>query len=151
MIWATPDEVRTYLDVDQLPDGYPDDQLQRDIDRVTRLLAAKVVRFPALNEQDRPEDPEVRAHVIAAVAEQIKHARKLAADRAALDGALGGMADVLRAGGSISTKTLSASGASRSGSSGASQRAMDVENRLSLDTIDALVAAGMLGGSVAAW
>ncbi|MFJ8815424.1 hypothetical protein [Amycolatopsis thermoflava] len=150
MIWATLSEVREYLGSD-LPDQYPDSSLQRDIEKAVRTLAAKVIRQPALDDDDRPEDPEVRANVVAAVAEQIRHRRKLDSDAAALDGALGGMADILRAGGSISTKTLSASGASRSGTSGASQRAIEVENRLSLDTIEALVAAGMLGGSVAAW
>lgn len=148
LIWATVQEVRDYL-ADELPsaDDYPDAAVQRDIDKVVRTLERMIIRWPALDEQGvRATDQAVRGHMVAAVAETIKRRR---VDKAFED-SLGGLAPVLAAGGTISTGKLSASTVGRSGTQPGAAIG-DGAVRLPMDAIEALAAAGLIGGGVASW
>ncbi|MBP2331226.1 hypothetical protein JOF56_011611 [Kibdelosporangium banguiense] len=143
MIWATTAEVRDYLsDDDILPADYDEATLQRDIDKAVRKMATQILRWPCLNEDDRPDDEKVRKDVIAAVAELIKYRREQAAAAEALGGA--GTAEILKAGGSISAGKTSVSG-------GKGAKVGRYADTLPCDTVEALEAAGMIGGSVPTW
>lgn len=144
MIWATTAEVRDYLDEEDLPADYPEDKLQRDIDKAVRTLVPKVLRWPIVDDDtDRPAEEGTRNEVIAAVAELIKYRREQLAAAAALGGA--GTAEVLAAGGSISAGKTSVSGG-RGAKVGRYS-----SNRLPCETLDALLNADMIGGGVPTW
>ncbi|AUI56780.1 hypothetical protein [Amycolatopsis sp. BJA-103] len=146
LIWATPAEVRAYPE-SGIPLDMPDDALGQKIDKAARAIERVIIRWPTVDvETGRAFDADVRAQMIAAVAETIKARRKAEA----IEASLGGLAPILAAGGSISTKTLSAStGTSSSGSTGAPIG--DRAPRVPLDAIDALQAAGLIGGSARTW
>lgn len=141
MIWATTAEVREYLG-DELPADYPEDKLTRDIEKAVRSMVPKVLRWPVENEDERAEDEDTRVEVIAAVAELIKYRREQAATAAALPPA---SAEVLAAGGSITAGKVSVSGGR------GAKVGRYAANTLPCETVDALLNAGMIGGSVATW
>lgn len=146
LIWATPAEVRAYPG-SGIPLEMPEDVLGQYVDKAVRALEKVIIRWPTVDaDTGRAFDAEVRADMIAAVAETIKARR----ENETVEDSLGGLAPILAAGGSISTKTLSAStGTSSSGSTGApiGERA----TRVPLDALDALQAAGLIGGSARTW
>ncbi|WP_285610551.1 hypothetical protein [Actinokineospora globicatena] len=147
MIWATVAEVRTYLSDTTLLAGVDDAAVGRHVDRAVRSLVPLVLRWPELDEEtDRPAEEDARASVVAAVAETIRVRRE--ADQATV--ALGGpgAVEVIAAGGGISAGTLTVSGGSRTGGGARiGQRAQAVP----IAAVDALLAAGMVGGSVPTW
>lgn len=155
MIWATVAEVRewwadqqTAYAVTWSPLPVEDTGVQTLIDSATRTLDRKAIRYPLLDEAtDRAVDEKVRANVMAAVAETIAAGRKTKAEAAALDASLPGMADIVRAGGSVTAGSLSVTGArTASGNATAS-----TAGRVPIEAYEALAAAGMIGGSVPAW
>ncbi|WP_410652120.1 hypothetical protein [Amycolatopsis sp. cmx-4-54] len=146
LIWATPAEVRAYPG-SGIPADMTDDVLGQYITKAVRALERVIIRWPTVDsETGRAFDAEVRTEMIAAVAETIKARRKAEA----VEDSLGGLAPILAAGGTISTKTLSAStGTSSAGATGAAigERA----TRVPIDAIDALQSAGLIGGSARTW
>ncbi|ALG07667.1 hypothetical protein [Kibdelosporangium phytohabitans] len=143
MIWATPAEVREYLR-EELPADYPEEALSRDIDKAVRSMVPRVLRWPTVDDDtDRPADTQVRDYVIAAVAELIAFRRGQDAAAEELGGA--GTAEVLAAGGSITAGKLSVSGGR------GARVGRYTADRLPQETIDALLAADMIGGSVSTW
>ncbi|ACU35587.1 hypothetical protein [Actinosynnema mirum] len=147
MIWATTPEVRAYAGAD-LPSSVGDAEVQRGIDRAVRSLEASVLRWPLLDDAERPADARVRADVVAAVAETLLARRKADAVAADLGGA--GATAVIAAGGTVSAGKLTVSG-SRNGGSGAGVAIGDAGRRPPVEAWEALAAAGMIGGSVASW
>lgn len=141
MIWATVQEVRDELGADLPPaSDLPDSAVQRLIDRSVRTLTGSVIRWPILDEDDRPEDEEQRGHVVAAVAETVRAIRESAAFAKSLNGA----GVVLAAGGSISASKLAVGG-------GRGVRISSGTVPFTSEAYDALLAAGMVGGPVATW
>ncbi len=146
MIWATTDDVRTYLRT-SLPDTVLDEDLARDIERAARTLDAKVIRWPVLDENTgRALDVGQRGHIVAAVSEVIRARRKAEALEEALGG--DGIVEIIAAGGSIKAQSLSVSGGSKSGGGGGALIGK-AANRLPAEAVEALQAAGLIGGSVA--
>jgi hypothetical protein len=148
MIWAEPQEVRNYLTDDpDLLAGLDDAAVQRQIDMAQRRLSTMVVWWPEMDEEiDRAADEAVRASIVAAVAEVVRARRE--ADLAAT--ALGGAAavEVIAGGGSVEAGSLKVAGGSR-GSGGA--RLGSRASALPQEAIDAMFAAGLMGGGVASW
>lgn len=154
MIWATPAEVRTWWTDQQaaLAVTWPalpttDPPVQMLIDTASRTLGAKVIRWPVLNDQERADDEQQRAHLIAAVGETIQARREATATETALGGS--GAAAIIAAGGTITASKLTVSGGSRTGGSGA--RIGENATTVPIAAYDALQAAGLIGGSVASW
>ncbi|MEA5367716.1 hypothetical protein VA596_49855 [Amycolatopsis sp., V23-08] len=146
LIWATTAEVRAYPD-SGIPADMTEPALELAITKAVRALERVIIRWPTVDsETGRAFDDGVRADMIAAVAETIKARRKAEA----VEAGLGGLAPILADGGSISTKTLSASTAGRSGSGGGA-RIGENATRVPLDAVDALQSAGLIGGSVRTW
>lgn len=145
MVWATVAEVRDYLG-DRLPAApdVPDTEVDKAITKAVRTLSPKVLRLPALDDTDRPEDPAIKADVVAAVGEVIDAHR----DRAASEKQLGGMLGIVERGGRIKAGSLEVDGTvSGGGGSGGYGR----EALLPIAAVEALQSAGMVGGSVPAW
>lgn len=155
MIWATVQEIRDWWGNQQVALGvtWPelptsDAAVQMLVDSASRTLGAKIVRWPVLDDDERAEDELQRAHLVVAVGEVIRARREAAEVETSLGGA--GAAAVIAGGGSITASKLTVSGGSKgSGSGGAAvgHRAI----RVPLAAIDALEAAGLIGGSVASW
>jgi hypothetical protein len=146
LIWATTVEIRAYPD-SGIPDDMNEATLEQLIAKAVRALERVIIRWPTVDsDAGRAFDAGVRADMIAAVAETIKARRKAEA----MEDGLGGLAPILADGGSISTKTLSASTTGRSGGGGGA-RIGENATRVPLDAIDALQSAGLIGGSVRTW
>lgn len=149
MIWATPGEVRAYLEEDDIPELVTDEQLLAVIEQCARTLTTKVIRWPVLDEEtDRAEDAEQREHIVAAVAETVKaryQAKKLEQQ---LGGT--GLVEVIAAGGSVTAGKLSVSGGSKSGGSGGAKIGQSAD-RLPVEAREALLAANLIGGSAPSW
>ncbi|WP_439377489.1 hypothetical protein [Amycolatopsis lexingtonensis] len=146
LIWATTAEIRAYPD-SGIPTDMNETALEQLIAKAVRALERVIIRWPTVDsETGRAFDAGVAADMITAVAETIKARRK--AD--AVEASLGGLAPILADGGSISTKTLSASTTGRSGGGGGS-RIGENATRVPLDAVDALVSAGLIGGSLRTW
>ncbi|GLZ34893.1 hypothetical protein Lesp02_70800 [Lentzea sp. NBRC 105346] len=148
MIWATVAEVRDYLqDDDVIPTSTQDEAVQRMIDRVSRTLGSKVIRWPVLDsETDRASDEEQRKHIIAAIAETVKARYEAVALEQALGGA--GNVEVIAGGGSITAGKLSVSGGSRSGSGAKIGKSAD---RVPIEAYEAMQDADLIGGSSPSW
>lgn len=144
MIWATVAEVRDHLN---LPADVTDTEVQRLIDTASRTLETKIIRWPVLNDTERAEDEQQRAHLVAAVAETIRARRDNDAAVAQLGGS--GVAAVIAAGGTITASKLTVSGGSRRGGSGVAVGAS--APRVPIEAYEALQAAGLIGGSVPSW
>lgn len=145
MIWATVGEVRAYLDGGEIPAGTSDEQVQHAINKAVRSLATRVVWWPVLDDADEHvEDADQRAHVVAAVAETVKARYAARALETAVGGA--GLVELLAGGGSVTASKLSVSGGSR-GAGGA--RIGAGAGTVPPEALEALLAAGMIGGSVA--
>jgi hypothetical protein len=146
MIWATVADVRAYPD-SGIPAATSDDQVQAAINRAVRSLAVRVVWWPVLDEDtDRAEDEETRGHIVAAVAETMRARYEAQALTTAVGGA--GLVELLAAGGSVTAGKLSVSGGSRG--SGAARVGAGA-GTVPAEAVEALLAAGMIGGSVASW
>lgn len=145
MIWATVAEVRDYLRTGDIPTGESDELVQREIDKAVRSLTTKVVWWPELDDADEHvADVEQRAHVVAAVAETVKARYESRALETAVGGA--GLVRLLDRGGSITAGKLAVSGGSRSGGSAPVR-----EDTVPPAAVEALLAAGMVGGSAPSW
>lgn len=146
LVWATTIEVRAYP-ASSIPADMPDAALALYIDKAVRAIERTILRWPAIDEMTgRAQDPGVRALLIVAIAETIALRRR----NEATEAALGGLAPILAAGGTIATKTLSAStGTSGAGHAGAAigERA----TRIPVDALDALQSAGLISGSARTW
>lgn len=141
LIWATTAEVRAYLGP-ELP-NLPEADVERAITKAVNAIERIIVRWPTIDsETGRAFDAEVGKQMIAAVSETIKARRKAEA----VEDGLGGLAPILAAGGSISTKTLSASTAGGRGAA-----IGENATRVPIDALDALVSAGLIGGSGRTW
>jgi hypothetical protein len=146
LIWATATEVRAYPD-SGIPADMAEFALDQLITKAVRAIERVIIRWPTVDsDTGRAFGEDVRADMIAAVAETIKARRKAEA----VEDGLGGLAPILADGGSISTKTLSASTTGRSGSGGGA-RIGENATRVPLDALDALVSAGLVGGSARTW
>lgn len=148
LIWATVQDVRDYLG-DDLPAApeVSDAVVQRHIDKITRALEATIIRWPEIDDTtERAADEAVRGHMVAAVAETVARRR----EDEQLDAALGGMSPILEAGGSVSTGKLTVSTVGRAGGSRGAAVG-DRAVRLPIDAVEALSAAGLIGGGVASW
>jgi hypothetical protein len=151
MVWATVAEVRAVFaaqqaalgDVEWPPLPEADAAVQVLVDSATRHLAAKVIRWPILDDTDRAEDTEQRGHIVQAVAETIR--ARLASKKADDDAAaqLGSLVGIVSGGGRIKAGNLEVQG-------GAGVGAVS-KSRIPLDAIMCLQAAGLIGGSVAKW
>jgi hypothetical protein len=139
MIWATVEDIRAELD------NNPDDDaaVQREIDRAVRTLDGIAIRYPRLNTDQRADDTKTRADVVAAVAELIQSRRDRVKAKAATPGL-----EIVERGGSIKSATLTVDAGARSSSSGSGA---DRDSLVPASAIEALQAAGMIGGSVASW
>lgn len=149
MIWATVAEVRAYLDDGDIPTGTSDEQVQRAIDKAVRSLTTRVVWWPVLDDADEHVvDAAKRADVVAAVAETVKarYASRTLADQVGGTGVV----ELLAGGGSITAGKLAVSGGSR-GSGGSGARIGSAADSVPSAAIDALLAAGMVGGSAPSW
>ncbi|GAB2964473.1 hypothetical protein [Saccharothrix stipae] len=145
MIWATVGEVRDYLDDGDIPTGTEDAAVQRAIDKAVRSLTTRVVWWPVLDDADEHvEDAEQRAHVVAAVAETVKARYAARALETAVGGA--GLVELLAGGGSVTASKLSVSGGTRG--TGAARIGAGA-GTVPPEAVEALLAAGMIGGSVA--
>jgi hypothetical protein len=145
MIWATVAEVREYLADGGIPAGTTDEQVQRAIDRAVRSLTTRVVWWPVLDDADeRAEDEQQRADIIAAVGETVRARYAAAALETTVGGA--GLVELLAAGGSVTAGKLSVSGGSRG--AGAARIGAGADT-VPPEALEALLAAGMVGGSVA--
>lgn len=142
MIWATPADIRAYLDD---PEG-DEAVLQREIDAAVRTLGPKTLRLPLVDDTDRVLDAEQRGHVVAAVGELIRARRA----RAAKQAATGGLLDIVEQGGSIASATLKVDGGARAGGSGVRDPYAN-DRVLPSAVLDAMLAAGLVGGSVPTW
>ena len=150
MIWATPAEVRAVFaahaealgstEWPALPEG--DAAVQVLVDHATRVLALKAIRWPLLDDDDRPEDTEQRGHVVQAVCEVIRDRLLSKAMVAELGGR--GAAEVISGGGRVKAGNLEVQG-------GGSSRWLADRSRVPVDAYAALAAAGMIGGSVPTW
>lgn len=151
MIWATVAEVRAVFEAQMaalgadewppLPAG--DAAVQTLIDNAVRSLVPKVIRWPLLDDSDRPDDTEQRGNVVQAVAEVIRDRLLTAKATAELGGQ--GAADVIASGGRVKAGNLEVAGGN-GGSSWLTRR-----SRVPIDAYTALAAAGMIGGSVPTW
>jgi hypothetical protein len=141
MVWATVPEVREYLG-DRLPSTVSDGEVEKAITRAVRTLAPKVLRIPVLGDTDRPEDDDIAAHVVAAVGEIIAAHR----DRDAASTQLGGMLGIVEQGGRIKAGSLEVDGTVTGGGGGYGR-----ESVLPWPAVEALQAAGMVGGGVSTW
>lgn len=149
MIWATPGEVRAYLEDGDIPETTTDEQLQATIDRCVRTLTTKVIRWPVLDEEtDRAADEEQRGHIVAAVAETVKARYEAKTLESQLGGT--GLTEVIAAGGSVTAGKLSVSGGSKSGGSGGAKIGQSA-NRLPIEAVEALLAADLVGGGGVTW
>jgi hypothetical protein len=156
MIWATVAEVRQWWtdQQDALGVAWPalpltDPPVQMLVDSASRTLGAKIVRWPVLDEDtERAEDEAQRGHLVVAVGEVIRARREAAAAVDALGG--GGAAAVIAGGGSITASKLSVSGGSKQGGGGG-VRVGESALQVPIAAYDALMAAGLIGGSVASW
>lgn len=149
MIWATVDEVRGYLDDDDIPAGTSDAAAQKVIDRCARTLDSKVIRWPVLDDETGQAADEVqRGHLVAAVSECVKVYYEAKSLEASLGGA--GLTEIIAAGGSVTAGKLSVSGGSKSGGSGGAKIGRSAD-RLPIEAIEALSLANLIGGSVASW
>jgi hypothetical protein len=149
MIWATVAEVRNYLEPGDIPTGVDDAAVQRRIDRASRTLAAKVIRWPILDDTaERAENEAQRGHIVAAVAECVKAHYEAEALEESVGGS--GMVEVIAGGGSITAGKLSVSGGSR-GSGGSGARIGRAADRVPIEAYEALQLAELIGGSVASW
>lgn len=144
MIWATVADVRGYLRQDEIPAGEDDQQVQREVDRAVRSLVTRVLWWPELDDDERVLDTARRADVVAAVAETVRASYERRTLEASVGGA--GLARLLDRGGSVTAGKLSVSGGSRSGGSAPAR-----ESAVPDEALDALLAAGLTGGSVASW
>lgn len=152
MIWATPAEVREVWSVQQAALGtaewptLPEDDkaVQALIDNATRALAVKVIRWPILDDQDRPEDLEQAGHVVAAVCEVIRD--RLQTKAAVVEVGGMGSAQIIASGGRVKAGNLEVQGGTGGGGSWLASR-----TRVPIDAIFALQSAGMVGGSVPSW
>jgi hypothetical protein len=150
MVWATTTEVRAAFAAGTEADGateWPalpeaDTAVNTLIVSASRALAVKVIRWPILDDTDRPEDTEQRSHILHAVCEVIRD-RRLAATAVA---ELGGQAaaGVIAGGGSVKAGNLEV----RGGNSGGW---LADRSRVPVDAVFALQAAGLIGGSVPTW
>jgi hypothetical protein len=147
MIWATVAEIRTYRNAAVAADpgatwpelAAADAAVQTLIESAARRLAGMVIRWPVLDDEDRAEDTVQRGHLVAAVAETIRGRLRASAT----DAALGGMSALIAAGGKIKADNLEITGAAG---------AVVGETRtIPVDALDALAAAGLIGGSVPTW
>lgn len=134
-MWATAAEVTSYLELDE-------PVAQHDIDKAVRTLEPKCLRMPLVGDDERALDETIRSHLIAAVAELIGHRRATAAR----DASLGGHADLIDRGGSIDAGTLKVSGSANRNGTGYDRAAI-----LPAAVFDALLCAGVIGGSVPSW
>lgn len=147
MIWATVAEVRNYLDDGDIPTGTQDEQVQHAINKAVRSLTTRVLWWPELDDADEHVvDAEQRGHVVAAVAETVRARYAARALETAVGGA--GLVELLAGGGSITASKLTVSGGSR-GTGGA--RIGTGADTVPPEAVEALLAAGMVGGSVASW
>jgi len=147
MVWATPAEVREVFSVQAsalgaaewppLPEA--DVAVQALIDNATRSLVPKVIRWPILDDTDRPEDTEQAGHVVAAVCEVIRD--RLVTKTAVAEVGGRGAANVIASGGRVKAGTLEVQG----GGNGAW---LAGRSRVPVDAIFALQNAGLIGGSV---
>lgn len=146
MIWATTSEVRAVftahtaaLGVDEWPPlPEADAAVQVLVDNAVRSLIPKVIRWPILDDTDRPEDAEQRGHVIQAVCEVIRDRLLSKAMVAELGGR--GAAEVIASGGRVKAGNLEVQGGSGTW--------LTARSRIPIDAYTALAAAGMIGGSV---
>ena len=148
MIWATTEEVRALfaahaaaLGVGEwpaLPEG--DAGVQVLIDNAVRSLVPMAIRWPILDDTDRPEDTAQRGHVVQAVCEVIRDRLLSKAAVAAVGGQ--GAADIVAGGGRVKAGSLEVQGGN-GGSRWLSQR-----SRVPVDAVFALQSADMIGGSV---
>lgn len=146
MIWATTAEIRNYLGED-LPPDFGEAALTRALDKAVASIERIIIRWPVLDDaEEHAANADVRKNMITAVAETIKARR----DNDALTASLGPLAPILVAGGSVATKTLSASTGGTSKSGGGAELGTKAP-RVPLDAIDALSAAGLIGGSGRTW
>lgn len=145
MIWATVAEVREYLRDGGIPAGTTDEQVQHTINKAVRALTTKVTWWPVLDDADEHvEDAEQRAHVIAAVAETVRARYAARALETAVGGA--GLVELLAGGGAVTASKLSVSGGSRA--TGKARIGVGA-GTVPPEAVEALLAAGMVGGSVA--
>jgi hypothetical protein len=154
MIWATVDEVRAHVEAQTAAwgtDEWPalpaeDDAVQTMVDSAVRALVPKVIRWPILDDTDRAEDEEQRGHLVVAVCEVIRERQRATATAAAVGGQAA--VDVVAAGGRIKAGNLEVQGGARgAGSGGWTAR----RSTLPIEAVDALAAANLIGGGVAAW
>ncbi|MDT7789762.1 MAG: hypothetical protein QOF58_8181 [Pseudonocardiales bacterium] len=149
MIWATPAEVRAYLDDGEIPEAVTDERLQRMIDNCVDTLESRIVYWPVLDEEtDRAADEQQRRRIVGAVAETVK-ARYEAKNLAAQLGG-DGLTEVIAAGGSVTAGKLSVSGGSKSGGSGGAKIGQ-AANRVPVAALEKLLAAGLVGGGGVTW
>lgn len=147
MIWATVAEVRAYLADGGIPAGTSDEQVQRTLDRAVRSLTTRVMWWPELDDDDeRAADADVRGHLVAAVAETVRARYEQRALTDAVGGA--GLVEVIAAGGSITAGKLSVSGGTRGTGSARIGAGADT---VPPEAAEALLAAGVVGGSVPSW
>lgn len=144
LIWATTGEVSAYRATEVAADPNCDwpvlNAVEPLITRAARALTSQVWWWPPVDPvTDRAIDPAVRALLVVAVAETIRHRLVTTRDMAALGGVL--PAAVLAAGGSVSAGSLSVSGGGRPLST----------SGVPVVALEALTAAGVRGGSVASW
>jgi len=150
MIWATATEVRAAFALGAEADGatewpaLPEGDAAVDtlIVSASRALAVKVIRWPILDDNDRPEDEEQRGHLVQAVAEVIRDRRVKAVAVAQLGGQ--GAAAVLAGGGSVKAGNLAVSG-------GSNGRWLADRSCVPVAAVFALQSAGLIGGSVPTW
>lgn len=154
MIWATVAEVRDHFEAqtaawgtDEWPELPADDAaVQTMIDSAARAMTTKVIRWPILDDTDRAEDEDQRAHLVVAVCEVIRDRLRANAVATAVGGQVA--VDVVAAGGRIKAGNLEVQGGNRGAGSGSwtARRA-----RLPIEAIEALAAANLIGGGVATW
>lgn len=150
MVWATTPEVRAVfalqgaaLGDDEWP-ALPEDDAVLDvqIESAARVLGIKVIRWPVLDDDDRPEDTEQRGHVVMAVCEVIRDRLRARAAAAAVGGQA--MAEVIAGGGRVKAGNLEVQGGNNGGG-------LAGKSRVPIDAYTALAAAGLIGGSVPTW
>lgn len=150
MVWATVAEVRAVFDAEAAALGTVerpalpavDAAVQTLIDSAARILGTKVIRWPILDDTDRPEDTEQRGHVVQAVAEVIRD--RLRQTRAVVEVGGTGAAQIIAAGGRVKAGNLEVQGGNNSGWLGG-------RSWVPIDAYTAMAAAGLIGGSVPTW
>ncbi|MDQ3577549.1 MAG: hypothetical protein M3443_08090 [Actinomycetota bacterium] len=125
-----------------------DAEVQGHIDRAVRRLVTTIIRWPVVDDTtDRADDTDIQGHVIAAVGEVISARRQ--ADLAAVEVGGNAAAEIIAAGGSVKAGSLAVSGSSNGSGGGA--RLGSRASVLPVEAVEALLAAGMVGGSVPTW